>query len=108
MRLRELRKRTDYQIAGVQAMIEGILADIMNLTTRRIIAAFTALVTVVAAAMWTLVGEDWLADLAYFLRRNVPISQAGAPRPDAWDGPPPWPSRLRRIYVCLSCGALWC
>jgi hypothetical protein len=51
-------------------------------TTRRIVAACTALITVVAAAAWTLVaGWGWLNGFAQHLGRDVPLSEAGAPRP---------------------------
>lgn len=71
----------------------------MTITTRRIIAVCTALITVAAAFVWASAGEDLVAQLTYFGRRHVPLSQAGAPRPDAFD-------RSAHLYYELLIDAL--
>jgi len=58
----------------------------MSIRMRRILAAAVGVTTTIAAFAWA-----WLAQKALYsyawrnLARDVPLSEAGAPRPDAWD-----------------------
>jgi hypothetical protein len=71
-----------------------------SLTTRRIGAVVIALLTVVAAAVWTYWAEDWLHDFArWHLDQSGPLSKAGAPRIDSYDP-------RAQIYYELLIGAL--
>jgi 4-amino-4-deoxy-L-arabinose transferase-like glycosyltransferase len=50
--------------------------------------------------LWTWVASDRIApDASYYLGRNIPLSQAGSPRPDSFD-------RLAQSYYLLLFGAL--
>lgn len=58
----------------------------MTLTTRRLVAVIVAVVTLIIAAAWLLYAGNALYWYAWAnLAQNVPLSQAGGPRPDAWD-----------------------
>lgn len=58
----------------------------MPIWKRRLIAIFIALIVTVIAAVWTMFGGEIIYRFAWeHLAQNVPLSQAGGPRPDAWD-----------------------
>jgi hypothetical protein len=80
--------------------MKPITRRVIAAITRRVVAAIVAMLTIVVLLVWTLIANDAITDYAIMhLARNVPLSQASGPRPDAYD-------RAAHLYYELLIGAL--
>lgn len=70
----------------------------ISMRSRRVFGLAACIITLIAVAIWSLVGEHFLYRFALeHLAQSVPLSKAGGPRPDGWDQ-----AAFRYYWLCIG------